>query len=57
MPEALSSPCAAPTVITPGKVQPGIGIGRSSAPVQTITRRARVSRDRLFTETRAHARG
>ncbi|MGY3652320.1 hypothetical protein ACVWW2_007611 [Bradyrhizobium sp. LM4.3] len=30
--------CAAPAVITPGSVQPGIGNGRSSAPVARITR-------------------
>ena len=39
-PEALSSVCAAPAVITPGSVQPGIGNGRSSAPVARMTRRA-----------------
>ena len=39
-PEDFSSVCAAPAVITPGSVQPGIGNGRSSAPVARMTRRA-----------------
>ena len=43
MPRAFSSACAAPAVITPGSVQPGIGNGRSSAPVARITARALTS--------------
>ena len=43
-PCALSAVCAAPAVITPGRVQPGIGNGRSSEPVATITRRAWIRR-------------
>ena len=37
IPEVFSSTCAAPTVITPGSVQPGIGNGRSCAPVARMT--------------------
>ena len=33
----FSRVCSAPTVITPGRVQPGTGTGRSIAPVATIT--------------------
>ena len=33
--------CKAPTVVTPGSVQPGIGIGRSIAPLAISTARAR----------------
>jgi len=36
-----TSPCTAPTVITPGKVQPAIGTGRSCAPGARISRRGR----------------
>ena len=34
--------CAAPAPITPGRVQPGIGTGRSIAPVAMIKWRARI---------------
>ena len=40
----LSSVCAAPAPITPGSVPPGIGTGRSMAPVAMMTRRARTTR-------------
>ena len=42
-PCAFSSVCPAPTVITPGSVQPRTGIGRSSAPVARMTRRAGIT--------------
>src|SRR5260221_501168 len=38
--QMVGSDLAAPTVITPGSVQPGIGTGRSSAPVASNMRRA-----------------
>ena len=44
MPEDLSSTCAAPAVITPGSVHPGMGNGRSSAPVARMTARAATER-------------
>ena len=40
VPAVFRSICAAPAVITPGKVQPSTGKGRSNAPVATSTRRA-----------------
>ena len=40
----MSAVCAAPAVITPGRVQPGIGNGRSSEPVAMITRCAWIMR-------------
>ena len=40
-PELLSKVCAAPTDITPGRVDPGIGTPRSWAPVAAMTQRAR----------------
>ena len=40
-PYERASVCMAPVVITPGSVQPGIGSGRSMAPVATIRWRAR----------------
>jgi hypothetical protein len=39
-PEDFSRICAAPQVITPGSVQPGMGNGRSSAPVARMMWRA-----------------
>ena len=43
-PCALSVVCAPPALITPGRVQPGMGNGRSSEPVAMITRPAWMSR-------------
>ena len=43
-PCALSAVCAAPAVMTPGSVQPGIGNGRSCEPVAMMTRRASIMR-------------
>src|SRR5207249_1421808 len=45
-PEVLSRTCAAPADMTPGSVHPGIGNGRSSAPLAMIT--ARVITDRVL---------
>ena len=50
-PEVFSSSCAAPAVMTPGNVQPGIGKGRSSAPVARITCFACTSRATPSRET------
>ena len=47
----FSSVCTAPAVITPGNVQPGIGNGRSSAPVARMTRRASSRRETPPAET------
>ncbi|CAB3928290.1 hypothetical protein LMG3481_06195 [Achromobacter deleyi] len=41
--EVLSKICAAPTVSTPGRVQPGNGAGRSWAPSASTTRVARTT--------------
>ena len=43
-PCAFSTVCAAPAVITPGRVQPGIGNGRSCEPVAMMTRLASIRR-------------
>ena len=43
-PCALSTVCAPPAVMTPGKVQPGIGNGRSCEPVAMIMRLAAIMR-------------
>jgi hypothetical protein len=50
-PDAFSAVCAPPQLITPGSVQPGIGKGRSSAPVASITSRATMMRERPAIET------
>ena len=50
-PCALSTVCAAPAVMTPGSVQPGIGNGRSCEPVAMMTRRASIMRAAPAIET------
>jgi len=56
-PEDFSRHCAAPTVKTPGNVQPGIGKGLSKAPVARMMRRDLMTRDRPEAETPSSSDG
>jgi hypothetical protein len=53
-PDDFSNDCAAPTPITPGSVQPGIGHGRSCAPAAISTARADFERAARRTASRQH---